>query len=158
MKAQDAVTNLKSLKNDVTTIDVLPGEQLVTSRFVAATAAGTNAKGVPAGMFGATVSLDPEQALGGQVRVGDRVAIVGVTNDATTGGNTSTMLASNVLVTSVQIDGENGDNPNKKEVTSAPTGKFFVTFALTQADLEKVVASAKDGGIWLAADPTGAAQ
>ena len=40
--------------------------------------AATNAKGVPAGMFGATVSLDPEQALGGQVRAGDHVAIVGV--------------------------------------------------------------------------------
>jgi len=41
-----------------------------------------------------------------------------------------------------------------EEVTSAPTGKFFVTFALTQGDLEKVVAAAKDGGVWLAADPT----
>ena len=90
--------------------------------------------------------------------MGDHVAIVGVTNDNTTGGTTSTMLVSNVLVTSVQIDGENGDHPNKKEVTNAPTGKFFVTFALTQTDLEKVVASAKDGGVWLAADPTGAAQ
>jgi len=155
VKAQDAVTNLKSLKNDVTTIDVLPGEQLVASRFVPATAAATNAKGVPAGMFGATVSLDPERALGGQVRVGDHVAIVGVTSDNTTGGNISSMLASDVLVTSVQIDGENGDHPNKKEVTNAPTGKFFVTFALTQPDLEKVVTAANSGRVWLAADPNG---
>ena len=78
VKAEDAVTNLTSLKGEVTTIDLLPGEQLVTSRFVSASAAGVNAKGVPAGMFGATVSLDPEQALGGQVRAGDHVAIVGV--------------------------------------------------------------------------------
>ena len=48
------------------------------SRFVPASAAGLNAKGVPAGMFGATVALDPEQALGGQVRAGDHVAIVGL--------------------------------------------------------------------------------
>jgi len=105
-------------------------------------------------MFGATVSLDPEMALGGQVRAGDKVAIVGVVTSNGTTANTATMLVSNVLVTSVQIDGSNGDNPKKKEVTSAPTGKFFVTFALTQGDLEKVVAAAKDGGIWLAADPT----
>jgi len=157
VRTQDAVTNLKSLKNEVTSIELLKGEQLTTGRFVPAGAA-TNAKGVPAGFYGATVSLDPEQALGGQVRVGDHVAIVGVAADNTTGGTTSTMLVSNVLVTSVQIDGENGDHPNKKEVTAAPTGKFFVTFALTQADLEKIVSSAKDGGIWLAADPTGAAQ
>jgi len=157
VRTQDAVTNLKSLKNEVTSIDLLKGEQLTTSRFVPAGAA-TNAKGVPAGMYGATVSLDPEQALGGQVRVGDHVAIVGVVADSTNGGNTASMLVSNVLVTSVQIDGENGDHPNKKEVTNAPTGKFFVTFALSQGDLEKVVQSAKDGGVWLAADPTGAAQ
>lgn len=158
VKADNAVTNLKALKGEVTSIDVLPGEQLVTSRFVPATAVGVNAKGVPAGMFGATVSLDPEQALGGQVRAGDHVAIVGVANDPSGTGNTAAMLVSNVLVTSVQIDGSNGDHPNKKEVTNAPTGKFFVTFALSQADLEKLVASAKDGGVWLAADPTGAAQ
>jgi pilus assembly protein CpaB len=157
VRAEDAVTNLKALKNEVTSIELLPGEQLTRARFVAAGAA-TNAKGIPAGMYGATVALDPEQALGGQVRVGDHVAIVGVANDNTTGGTTSTMLVSNVLVTSVQIDGQNGDHPNKKEVTNAPTGKFFVTFALSQGDLERVVASAKDGGIWLAADPTGAAQ
>jgi len=121
---------------------------------VSASTAGVNSKGVPAGMFGATVSLDPEMALGGQVRAGDKVAIVGVVTSNGTTANTATMLVSNVLVTSVQIDGSNGDNPKKKEVTSAPTGKFFVTFALTQGDLEKVVAAAKDGGIWLAADPT----
>ena len=158
VKAQDAVTNLAAVKGEVTSIDVLPGEQLVTSRFVAASAAGTNGKGVPAGMFGATVSLDPEQALGGQVRAGDRVAIVGIINNNGAEADTAAMLASNVLVTSVQIDGENGDNPNKKEVTNAPTGKFFVTFALTQADLEKVVTSANAGRVWLAADPTGLAQ
>jgi len=157
VRTQDAVTNLKSLKNEVTSIDLLKGEQLTTNRFVPAGAA-TNAKGIPAGMYGATVSLDPEQALGGQVRVGDHVAIVGVSNNNVIGGTTSSMLVSNVLVTSVQIDGQNGDHPNKKEVTNAPTGKFFVTFALTQGDLEKVVASAKDGGVWLAADPTGANQ
>jgi pilus assembly protein CpaB len=157
VKAENAVTDLKALKGDVTSIDVLPGEQLVTTRFVPATAAATNAKGVPAGMFGATVSLDPEQALGGQVRAGDRVAIVGIDTSNSTTTDTASMLVSNVLVTSVQIDGSNGDNPKKKEVTSAPTGKFFVTFALTQGDLEKVVASANAGRIWLAADPTSSA-
>src|SRR3954454_11495114 len=158
VKAQDAVTNLKAVKGDVTAIDVMPGEQLVTSRFVAAGAAGLNAKGVPAGMYGTTVALDPERALGGQVRAGDHVAIVGLVSGNGTDADTASVLVSNALVTSVQIDGQNGDNPNKKEVTAAPSGKFFVTFALSQADLEKVVASANGGGVWIAADPTGAAQ
>jgi pilus assembly protein CpaB len=158
VKAADAVSNLKSLKGDVTTIDLLPGDQLVRSRFVAASSVGVNAQGVPAGMYGATVALDPEQALGGQVRAGDHVAIVGLGSSNSTQGDAAAVLVNNALVTSVQIDGQNGDHPKKKEVTTAPTGKFFVTFALTQADLEKVVASASGSGVWLAADPSGAAQ
>ncbi len=160
VRATDAVTDLKHMKGEVTSIGLLPGEQLVTSRFVPAASykAGT-AKGVPAGMFGATVSLDPEQALGGQVRAGDHVAIVGITTNNSSEPDSSALLVSNVLITSVQIDGNNGDNPKQKDVTAAPTGKFFVTFALTQADLEKVLTSANAGRIWLAADPTtGAAQ
>jgi hypothetical protein len=63
------------------------------------------------------------------------------------------LIVRNVLVTSVQIDGSNGADPQKKEVTEAPTGKFFVTLALNQKDLESVVATVNSGKIWLAADP-----
>ncbi len=156
VRAKDAVKSLKTVKGEVTSIEVLPGEQLVTSRFVSATAVnGTTTKGVPAGMFGATLSLDPEEALGGQIRAGDHVAIVGILNNTGAATDPAVLLSSNVLVTSVQIDGSNGDNPKRKEVTAAPTGKFFVTFALTQPDLEKVVTAANSGRVWLAADPNG---
>jgi len=149
VRASDAVTNLKSLGSEVASIDLLPGEQIVTSRFSASSTTDRVA-GVPAGFFGATVALDPEQALGGQVRAGDRVAVVAMTNAS--GQDAATLVASNVLVTSVQIDGNNGDNPKKKEITAAPKGKFFVTLALAQPDLEKVVASTT-AGVWLATDP-----
>jgi pilus assembly protein CpaB len=154
VKADDAVTDLKSVKGKVTTVNLVAGEQLVKSRFASASSLGNTTKGVPAGMFGATVALDPERALGGQVRAGDRVAIVGIMNNNGGEADTATVLASSVLVTSVQIDGSNGDAPEKKEVTEAPSGKFMVTFALTQADLEKVVSAAGSGSVWLAADPT----
>jgi hypothetical protein len=114
---------------------------------------------VPAGFFGSTVSLDPEQALGGQVRAGDKVAVVGVLdnvsgpNDQAT--NTATVIARDVLVTAVQIDGSKGANVEKKDVTDAPTGKFLVTLALNQHDLESTVAYVNGGKVWLAAD-TGA--
>lgn len=153
VKASDAVTKLNTVKGEVTSIDLLPGEQLVTSRFSKAVATST-VKGVPAGLFGATFSLDPEQALGGQIRAGDHVAVVGLTQDPGTTEQKSTMLAGNVLVTSVQIDGSNGQDPNKKQVTDAPTGKFFITLALDQANLERTVAAANGGRIWLATDPT----
>ena len=108
---------------------------------------------LPVGFFGASFALDPEQALGGQIRAGDHVAIVGTIASNGTDPETSSVIASNVLVTSVQIDGKSGDNPKRKEVTAAPTGKFFVTFALTEGDLGKVVASANTGRMWLAENP-----
>ena len=153
VRATDAVARLKSMKGKVTSIELVKGEQIVASRFVAATAATKNAKGVPAGFFGASFALDPELALGGQIRAGDHVAIVGTIAGNGTEADTSAVIAGNVLVTSVQIDGSNGDNPKRREVTAAPTGKFFVTFALTEADLAKVVASANSGRMWLAENP-----
>jgi pilus assembly protein CpaB len=157
VQAQDAVQSLDDIKGDVASIEVLPGEQLVRSRFVGADTtlvSSQTAKGVPVGFFGSTVSLEPDHALGGQVRAGDRVAVVGVTgNGQGMDADAAHMLARDVLVTSVQIDGSNGANPEKKQVTEAPTGKFFVTLALTQPDLESVVTSVNGGKIWLAADP-----
>jgi pilus assembly protein CpaB len=159
VQATHAVTNLKDIKGTVATIEVVPGEQLVTTRFSSnptLVAASHSSKGVPVGFFGSTVSLEPEQALGGQVRAGDRVAVVGM-NDVRGVNNetTAAMIARNVLVTSVQIDGSNGADPEKKQVTEAPTGKFFVTLALTQKDLESVVTAVNAGKVWLAADPGG---
>jgi pilus assembly protein CpaB len=156
VQATNAVTNLKDIKGTVAMIAVVPGEQLVKSRFTSnptLVSASHSSKGVPIGFFGTTVSLEPEQALGGQVRAGDRVAVVGATNTHGLNPDAASLIARNVLVTSVQIDGSNGANPEKKQVTEAPTGKFFVTIALTQQDLESVVTAVNNGKVWLAADP-----
>jgi pilus assembly protein CpaB len=160
VRAKGAVTDLKGLADSVASVDIVEGEQLVKSRFVApGTPLGRTSKGVPAGYFGSTVSLDPEQALGGQVRAGDKVAVVGVLDDVPgpndQAQNTATVIARDVLVTAVQIDGSKGANVEKKNVTDAPTGKFLVTLALNQHDLESTVAYVNGGKVWLAAD-TGA--
>jgi hypothetical protein len=63
------------------------------------------------------------------------------------------VVARNALVTNVQIDGEKGDDVNPKEVTNAPTGKFLVTVALPQNELEQVVYATDQGKVWLATEP-----
>ena len=86
---------------------------------------------VPAGLFGATVSLDPEQALGGQVRAGDRVAIVAIdestlaTTAATQNTTTAKLVARNVLVTTVQIDGEHGESPTRSRKSRRADGQVL---------------------------------
>ena len=69
----------------------------------------------------------------------------------------ATVVARNILVTTVQVDGTRGQGvtDGSQQVADAPTGKFLVTLAVTQPDLENVVAAVNnnDGKIWLAADP-----
>ncbi len=154
VRATDAVTRLKDLSGSVTSVDLVAGEQLVKSRFVARGDLATklqSSTATPDGYFQSTVLLEPEQALGGQIRAGQRVAVVGMdTHEAAPGP--AAVIARNVLVTSVQIDGDRGEGAQKKQVTDAPTGKFYVTLALTQPDLERLVSSVNDGKVWLAAE------
>jgi pilus assembly protein CpaB len=166
VRADGAVTNLSELKDRVASVDVVAGEQLLLSRFAAANTQANPVQSsvpVPAGLFQTTVSLDPDQALGGQIRAGNRVAVVSTSTPtaaaaATTSDDTTVakVVARNVLVTTVQVDGKRGQTADDgQQVIDAPTGKFLVTLAVTQADLENIVAAVNDsqGKIWLAADP-----
>ena len=78
--ASDAVADLTSLAGTVAAIDLLPGEQIVSSRFVTPEEyegwLGTGPKvDVPANMLQVTLSLSPERVVGGQVTPGDVVAV-----------------------------------------------------------------------------------
>ena len=78
--ASDAVADLTSLAGKVAAIDLLPGEQVVSSRFVTPEEyegwLGTGPKvDVPADMLQVTLSLSPERVVGGQVTPGDVVAV-----------------------------------------------------------------------------------
>ncbi len=64
------------------------------------------------------------------------------------------VIARDLLVTTVQIDGDQGQTAGREAtVDTAPTGKFLVTLAVTQPDLEALVTAVNDGTVWLAADP-----
>jgi pilus assembly protein CpaB len=165
VRAADAVVDLDELNGRVASVDIVAGEQLLLSRFIAAGDQANQVQSsipVPTGLFQTTVSLDPDQALGGQIRAGNRVAIVAtdqstLANTATTQNTTTAKLvARNILVTTVQVDGKPGEGADKsQQVIDAPTGKFLVTLAVTQQDLESVVSAVNNGQgkIWLAADP-----
>ncbi len=160
VRADGAITNLDAIKGKVASIDIASGEQILASRFVSAdvqSAQVQSSTAVPAGFFQSTVSLDPDQALGGQVRAGNRVAVVAIDTKTDTTGTipaSAKVIARNLLVTTVQIDGDRGQTPDAKQtLPNAPTGKLLVTLAVTQPDLEALVTAVNDGTVWLAADP-----
>jgi pilus assembly protein CpaB len=159
--ADGAVTNLDDLKGLVPAIDIAPGEQLLKSRFLPASVQAAQVQSsieVPADFFQSTVLLEPSQALGGQVRAGNRVAVVAMDTKSSVGAAVTTararVIVRNALVTTVQIDGERGrGSDGNQQIGNAPTGKFLVTLALTEPDLASVVTAVNNGTVWLAADP-----
>jgi pilus assembly protein CpaB len=77
VQAPGSVVSLQEIAGRVAAVDLVPGEQILTSRFVAPeTYAEVDDVAVPDGMVEVTVSLSPERAVGGALRRGDLVAVL----------------------------------------------------------------------------------
>jgi pilus assembly protein CpaB len=138
LKAPGAVTDLEELDPQlVAAVQLLPGEQLVTSRLVdESTLSRVN---VPVGLQELTVSLEPERAVGGVLAPGSTVGVLmsfePFTRDAsgnpgtdteegvevtdtsvpTKTPNITTLRFSDVLVTAVQYGRSDAEEVNTEE-------------------------------------------
>jgi len=162
VRADDAVTSLKSVAGLVTTTDLVPGEQLLRSRF---TEPGQVAKGVgevklPVGDVEITLSLEPERAVGGLIRPGDKVAVFGSVdslsttsaNGTTTNEPATSLLVHQVLVSNVQFEDRPNEPSRDETKTVAPTVNVLVTLAVDDPTAEKVLFFAEHGKVWLGAE------
>jgi len=75
-KALASIKDLDKLEGKVTTTELRPGEQLLTSRFGSPGAAGVVRAAAPEGLLEVTLSLQPERAVGGALAAGDTVAVL----------------------------------------------------------------------------------
>jgi pilus assembly protein CpaB len=166
--APGAVHDLTALAGKVTTVDLLPGEQLLAGRFTDPAqlqAPGTVA--VPAGLQEVTVQLEPERALGGRLAAGDHVGVFVSLVNPDGSGSTDSVLHT-VLVT--QVQGGTAPPPAAGSTASAsgpstaaasssassgPTSTMLVTFALDAKAAEAVVFGREHGKVWLSLEPTG---
>lgn len=162
VRADDAVTNLKSVSGLVTATDLVPGEQLLRSRF---TEPGQVAKGVgevklPVGFVEITLSLEPERAVGGLIRPGDKVAVFGSVDalsttsadNSTTSEPATSLLVHNVLVTNVQFEDRPNEPSRDETKTVAPTVNLLVTLGVDDPTAEKILFFAEHGKVWLGAE------
>lgn len=81
VQAAGSVPDLSALEGTVATVDLLPGEQVVTTRFQPAAVfqelqESAREVDVPRGYLEVTVELSPVRALGGEVKAGDTVGVV----------------------------------------------------------------------------------
>jgi pilus assembly protein CpaB len=76
VRVEGAVTDLAELAGLVASVELLPGEQLTSDRFVEPSQVAGDGVDVPDGMLEVTLSLDPERALGGRLLPGQHVAVL----------------------------------------------------------------------------------
>ncbi|MEM7286464.1 MAG: hypothetical protein AAF480_08950 [Actinomycetota bacterium] len=107
-------------------------------------------------LFEVTVALESQRALGGNVRPGMVVAVVGsyaLGPDVADEAPTTVVVTESTLVTNVQTEQlfTNEQLSNDPLAPSlAPTSRLFVTFGVPVEDLEKIAHAAEFGFIWLA--------
>ena len=159
VRVDGAVADLSELENLHANVDLLPGEQLARGRF--ATQGDATRGEAPDGLLQVTVALDPERALGGNVRAGDTVAALlsfdpfeGENGQKT--GNTTHLELHKVAVTNVQLQGQGAtpvSSDDSKGVGGAADGKYLVTLAIDAPAVEQLVFAAEHGSVWLSAEP-----
>jgi pilus assembly protein CpaB len=165
VRAKGAVSDLDRLDGLVAAVDLVPGEQLVVSRFVKPEIVRQG--DAPLDKLQVTVSLEPQRAVGGRIRPGDTVGVMvsfkGV-NEQPFGGiaqPSRTLLAlRKVRVVAVQTEQAPPKKDDKKAeaddgATVAPTGKLLVTLAVDASSAQRLVFAAEEGTLWLVAEPSG---
>lgn len=144
------VESLDQLVDQVATVDLERGEQLLVNRF--AEPAEFQALGeveVPAGMHEVTVSLEPQRVIGGQITAGATVGIFVSDLEA----KTTHQVLHKVLVTSIQRQPAPEQAEDGSDSPPLPEGSLLVTLALDATGAEKLVFGMEHGGVWLSAEP-----
>jgi pilus assembly protein CpaB len=149
------VPDLASLSGQVSTVDLQPGEQLLTSRFRSPDDLQTpGTVAVPVGLQEVSVLLEPQRAVGGRLGAGDTVGVLVSVSPATHA------VLHGVLVTQVQGApapvSADGETATASTGGPAPAGSLMITLAVSAAQAEAVVFGAEHGTLWLSLEPDGA--
>ncbi len=152
-----ALTQLPDLTGRVASVDLVPGEQVIASRFVDPSAAAVNDPvDVPPKLQQVSLVLAPERVIGAHLRAGDTVGVFMsfefIADKQSTAGNIKTthLTLNKVLVTRVAgvANTTTTDGPTAAP-SAAPAGQVMVTLALNSPDAEKLVFAKEWGKVWL---------
>jgi pilus assembly protein CpaB len=137
LAAPGRLSDLSAVAGFVTTAELLPGEQVLEDRFAdpdTLLPAGTVA--APAGTQEVSLTLQPQQAVDGALKAGDRVGVLVISKGA---GTAPSQSIDGVLVT--RSTGGTG--------STDPSAQVTVTLALDGPQSATVIAGMQQGTIWL---------
>jgi pilus assembly protein CpaB len=156
------VRSLSTLRGQVTTVDLEPGEQLLAGRFAAPSQLRTpGTVAVPDGDQELSIQLAPQRAMGGRLAAGDEVAIF-VSSKLPDGTGVTHGGLHHVLVTQVQGAVAAATAPGKAAApangaqSATPSQDLLITLAVTAKEGEPIVWAMENGSVWLSLEPTGA--
>ncbi len=176
----DAIADLAVLGEQVTAVDLVPGEQLLSTRFATEEDLASQAKvELDPDQLQVTISLSPDRAVGGQLRPGTLVAFFASFDPFDYGSpepgepipvsldegldtipdaklrtpNSTHIILHKLIVTNVQVERLPAgleSDETPAGLELAPTGNLLVTLAVPVRDAEKVIFTAEHGTVWLA--------
>ena len=178
-QAIGSVDTLSDLQGTVTAVALVPGEQVIASRFVTPQQFAEALEfEIPDELLAVTLSLSPDRAVGGELAPGDLVAVIAsfgpfdingvepseVDPDAEESDeeaaqlpqtpNSSGIILHKAIVTNVQVEElpaeTTTESAQEQGIEVAPTGNLLVTIAAEAAYIEKIVFTAEWGSVWLA--------
>lgn len=167
--AEGSVDDLADLEGTVAAVDLQPGEQVISSRFLQpAQFREQSGVEVPEGLQEIALQLEAQRVVGGQLRPGDTAGVFlsfepfeDVDGSGEKIGNETHLTFHKVLVTNVQVDRtaqptpepDADDDAQADEPGAAPGGPLHVTLAVDAAQAERIVFGAEFGRIWLSKEP-----
>ena len=170
--AAGAVTDLNEVGQKVAAVDLMPGEQLLTTRMVDADSVlGPARVQVPAGLQEITLRLPIERVVGGTLTAGDTVGVFLSMEDSGAKSGGTQLTFHKVLVTAAQFS--NGSAARSQDVTAgedsskgalaskksaSSDGTYLVTLARNSADAERIVFATEFGHVYLSKEPANAVE
>ncbi len=127
--------------------DIFPGEQLMSTKLTIATKDTSLAMRTPQGKRAITMTIPYLSAVGGKVRQGDYVDVMGTfPYNQQVGGQTTTELVSVTLFQNIQVLGiEGGAPPERGQAVSLPTD-LALTLALNPKEIAILTYALDQGG------------
>jgi pilus assembly protein CpaB len=159
--APGTLSSLEPIRGRVATTDLVPGEQLLASRFIdPALLADPNEVKIPKGMQEVSLALESQRVLGGELKPGATVGVfISLAKEDERPAQTNLALHK-VLVTNVERGAgpaQSDEGAESDNTTGLPAGSLMVTLAMTAPNAEKLVFGAEHGKIWLSLEPANAA-